>query len=683
VHILTGLGGGGKTTVALAVSDAIAREGGQAWWLSARDRSSVDSSLVGLASALGVANTEIVQARAGNRSVLDLTWKRLEAMAAPWVLVIDNADSPELLAADGGRTADGNGVARGSGYGLTLVTSRNGDRQAWGDGMVIHAVRPLEAEDGADVLLDLAAPAAGSRADAIALAARLGGLPLALRAAGRYLSSTMARLDGVRTYGAYLDQLDARFAVLQGPAVAESGSRDIVMTTWDASLDLLAARGYPQARPFMQVIGQFAAAPIPAALLAPESLAASGLFSAAGGRPGWPRGRGKPRLAGHELRKVVAALASLALLDMIDYEPAPMTGPRLPCPAPIPCLMAHPLVVEVYRQALRQDKSVEQAAITAVLAMVSAAAQAADPGSLADAATWPLLAPHVELLAASIPGLPSGQVARFAASAERIAVGLRHGGDYHAALHLVIKAREAVGQLSAGHPAVLALRHIYAYVIDDLGRFEDAEGEYRGILAARVRSLGPRDPLTLTTRNHLAFALSRQGRFAEAEDEYRTVLEARTNLLGPEHRDTLTTRGNLADVLYGQQRYDEAEQHYEAVLQAQIRVLGPEHPRTLTTRNNLARNRNRQGKHQEAEAELRDILSLRRSSRGAEHPSTLATRNDLAVSLASQGRFAEARKEFQDVLESRKRILGDKHPDTMATAKELEDIPKQSGGSGA
>jgi tetratricopeptide (TPR) repeat protein len=675
VHLLSGLGGNGKTTIALAVARNVKQAGGQVWWLSARDRFSIDSGLLDLAGALGVTTVELEQARAGSRSLLELVWERLTAVGRPWLLVVDNADSPELLAADGGRTRDGTGVARPSERGLTLVTSRNSDRQVWGENVVIHAVDPLQAEDGAEVLLDLSGPSAGTVREATVLALRLGCLPLALRTAGHYLSSPMAKLDEVTTFEVYRAGLDARFADLQGSLGSDGDSRDIVMTTWETSLDLLAARGHPDARPFMRLIGQFAPAPIPVEILNPATLSASTLFSAASRWPGWLQvRRDRPHFGKHELNQVIAALTSLALLDMTDYVSAPRTGIRLPCPSAIACLIAHPLVVEVNAQVLRREKEIQQAAVTTIVELVSAAAERADPRSPARAATWPLLAPHVELLAASVPSLSADDAARFAAAANRTAMGLRHGGDYSAALHCLTRARGAVGQLAPDDPVVLALRHSYAYVIDDLGRFEEAEAEYRSILAARIKSLGARGPLTLATRNHLAYALSQQRRFTEAEAEYRQVLQARQELLGPADPDTLTTQNNLADVLYGQQRYDEAANHYQQVLRARLQTLGPDHPRTLTTRNNLARNRDRQGEHQEAEKELRAILSVRRDSRGADHPSTLATRYDIATSLASQERLSEAREEFEEVLTARQRVLGENHPDTLAAVAALKKV---------
>ena len=108
----------------------------------------------------------------------------------PWLLVIDNADDPQIL----GGPDPGTGVAEGRGWlrpilpssGSVLVTSRDGNAVSWGPWCVRHRLTVLPAEEAADVLADYAGhlPRLGSDTDASALAERLGGLPLALRIAG-------------------------------------------------------------------------------------------------------------------------------------------------------------------------------------------------------------------------------------------------------------------------------------------------------------------------------------------------------------------------------------------------------------------------------------------------------------------------------------------------------------------
>src|SRR5262249_5942879 len=147
----------------------------------------------------------------------------------------------------------------------------------WGSRAVLHPVSVLDDVDGGRVLCDLA-PMAGGPDHAAELAARLGGLPLALRAAGRYLSSAGAPLDQVTTFADYGRAADARFARMLGDTTGSAGPRDVVMTTWEFSLDWLAGRGLPQARALMRLVGGFAAAPIPISVFDRLALYDSMLF---------------------------------------------------------------------------------------------------------------------------------------------------------------------------------------------------------------------------------------------------------------------------------------------------------------------------------------------------------------------------------------------------------------------
>jgi hypothetical protein len=53
----------------------------------------------------------------------------------------------------------------------------------------------------------------------------------------------------------------------------------------------------------------------------------------------------------------------------------------------------------------------------------------------------------------------------------------------------------------------LGTRHNLASVLQDQGRWDEAEAEYRAVLAARQRVLGDRHPDTLGTRHALAYVL--------------------------------------------------------------------------------------------------------------------------------------------------------------------------------
>ena len=174
--MLAGLGGCGKSTVALAVVRQAQEAGIRAWWVPAVDPASVTEGLLGLARLLGAADDEVQEARAGRTNPSDVLWRWLET-AHKWMLVLDNADDPDALTVGDRAASDGAGWLRPTRAGLVLVTSRTGDAQAWGPLATLHRVNPLDEYEGGRLLMDLA-PLAGDAAEARALARRLGGLPL-------------------------------------------------------------------------------------------------------------------------------------------------------------------------------------------------------------------------------------------------------------------------------------------------------------------------------------------------------------------------------------------------------------------------------------------------------------------------------------------------------------------------
>jgi hypothetical protein len=150
----------------------------------------------------------------------------LNARDADWLLVLDNADDPDLLAAGQGRVHERRGWLRAPcEHGAVLVTTRSAN--AWGEAALLQ-VGPLSRDDGAAVLRDLA-PDAGPDADA--LADRLGCLPLALRLAGSYLAAVRSfpaipGLAAPTTFGEYHHAWEERFVELRDIVrVAERAGR--------------------------------------------------------------------------------------------------------------------------------------------------------------------------------------------------------------------------------------------------------------------------------------------------------------------------------------------------------------------------------------------------------------------------------------------------------------------------
>ncbi|MBW5426195.1 hypothetical protein GKQ77_32355, partial [Streptomyces sp. BG9H] len=201
IQVLYGLGGCGKTTVALGLARLAKDEGHQVFWLSAATRDSLVTGMRQVARDLGVPEPRVEEAWSGRASAMDLVWRALDGAERPWLLVVDNVDEPGRTASLHGSPGDGTGWIRPSGAGLTVVTTRIGNPAVWGGEATCRPVDVLSPEDGAEVLVDFAGNA-GPMADARALARRLGGMPLALKLAGSYLARTGRGAGLLRRRGA-------------------------------------------------------------------------------------------------------------------------------------------------------------------------------------------------------------------------------------------------------------------------------------------------------------------------------------------------------------------------------------------------------------------------------------------------------------------------------------------------
>lgn len=176
----------------------------------------------------------------GTAEAPERLWALLERTRRGWVLVLDNADDPELLAspvpsggvAHSGSVADSTGWARPSSHGLVLVTSRVADPHMWGQTQAdVHRLGMLSKDEAAAVLFDLVRHnRGGRRADrrwgierpgnipdgeesaARDLTARLGGLPLALHGSAQriHTSNAVGSRHHYRTYVAAVPCVSGR-----------------------------------------------------------------------------------------------------------------------------------------------------------------------------------------------------------------------------------------------------------------------------------------------------------------------------------------------------------------------------------------------------------------------------------------------------------------------------------------
>jgi tetratricopeptide (TPR) repeat protein len=703
VQVVHGLGGCGKTRLALEVASATADRGAEVWWIVAADATAVTSGMRALGRRLGLPAAELAQGDAA-----DAIWRALHARMKPWLLIFDGADDPKVLAGPGRHLSEGRGWLRPvrTGYGLAIVTSRDGSAGSWGNWCRRHRVPMLGGTEAASLLTDYSGrdPSLGTDEEASALAARLGGLPLALKLAGSYLAEVagLPFRGMISTYPRYQAALEAGdFGAIfpeTGGELTPDDARTVIGRTWELSLDLLTSRGQPEASRLLRLLATFADAPVPYdLLLTADIMAASPLF---------------PGLTDVRIWQSLKALYGFGLIDMSAGEGDQRMN-----------LTLHPLVRDTISR--RPDSGEPDSGREGRLAYVTLAAlllehaAAAVPAVPEDPPAWPYwqaLAPHATYVRDSLGAEPERTdeaTLSIAYAAEQAARYLAERGLYAQAEEecrkLLVDLVRIKGQESA---QVLECRNNLAWAMNKRGDKRRADAEFRDLLADELRVLGPdhlitlgtreyianemivdRDPAgaeavyrdvleirtrvegadapgVLNTRHAVAAAMAARADHAGALAEYQAVLRARSELpgQGPDHPDTLLARHQIAGEMAALGDYAGALAEFREVFARMSAVLGPDHTGALVTRHCIADAMAKLGDYAGALDMLRDVLTVTRRTAAPDHRDCLALRQAIGTLLYDLGRYPEAAAEFRDVLAGSERTLGPSHPDTLLTA---------------
>ena len=683
-----GLGGVGKTALAIEYAYRFRRLYEGVCWCPAETRVGLLSSLAGLSVLLGTPAAEEADVEKAAKAAL----RRLAEQRAPWLLIYDNVSSPDEIA-----------DLLPSAETRVLITSRFSDWGGWAEEVSLD-VLPLE-----EAVALLQRRSGRSDAEgAKVLAKALGNLPLALEHAAAYCKRTQMR---------FADYAVKASSLIVAAPRGEGYPRSVAATFGLAITEAVAQ--CPAAEPIMAYLAQCSSERIPMTLIEgavkdeAQRLQALTALAEVSLVKHHPFEDTTAAVTLHRLVQIVARTRSQAtgsahdavgrlIARLVAIYPGeghsdPHSWPL--CAQLTPHLLArrdacfdhafvcaagpelldragryfhgraaHSQAAQLFRDALAiREKTLGPEHSDTATSLNNLADLLRDQGDFAGAR--PL---HERALAIRERALGS-EHPDTATSLNNLAILLKAEGDFAGALPL-LRAR-------AGDPREGARPRASRYGDEPQQSRQPAPRPGRlcgGAIAARAGAGDPRKGPRPRAFRHgdepqqpRRDLLKAQGDFAQARPLFERALSIYERALGLEHPAAALSLNQLAFLLQAQGDFAGAQPLCERALAIREKALGPEHPATARSLNNLASLLKARGDLAGARRLHERALSIHETALGPDHPHTATSLNHLAVLLQAQGDFAGALPLMERALAIREKVLGRAHPDTTTSLDSL------------
>ncbi|WP_113704961.1 FxSxx-COOH system tetratricopeptide repeat protein [Nonomuraea lactucae] len=616
---LHGLGGVGKTQLAIEYAWRYRGEYDLVWWITADQRVLVPPALAALAPRLGVPQADTVGTEESAEAVCDAL--RRGDPYSRWLLVFDNADQPESI----------KGYIPANGH--VLITSRN---TRWDTAAETVSV-DVFARDESVEFLTRRLPHAISEADAYRLAEALGDLPLALEQAGALMAQTAISVDD------YLDELAKNTRTLLN--AGKSTEYPVSMTAaWRLSVTQLGTR-CPEAVEILRCCAFFGPEPIP--------------------RDVFRRGSGSlPRRLGELLARPI--MLTKAIGELNRFALARIDSDTR-------TIQVHRLVQALLRDDLSPD---EQAGTRHVVHRLLADGAPDDPDDNASWGDWAELVGH--LRPSLVADCDDPAVRDFAIKVMRY---LYRRGDYRTAREIAEELLDKWTKESGPHDRdVLTVRRHLGNVLWQLGDFDRSYTLNEETLAMMRETLGAEHEQTLAVINNFGANLRARGDFAEARKEDSISRQLHERVFGKTHPNTLRAINNLALDHALVSDYQAARQEHEyAYLEQSTGTAGASKWAILNSMSSLARVVRLCGDFSDACDMGAEAYDYGRDELGVDHPLTLKAAKDLSIAQRMRGDLGEALELAEATYTKLRTLFGVRHPDTLAAAVNMANALRVAG----
>ncbi len=605
---LHGMGGIGKTQMAVEYIYRHLQDYDLIWWIEAGRPTQIRAGFAELARQLEIpgasdANTAVPAVREALRT--GSPFRR-------WLLVFDNAETPDAVRP----------FFPANGPGEILITSRNPDWAGVARPLELAVFKRTESIE----LLGKRGPEIDPD-EANQLAEKLGDLPLAIEQAAAWRAMTGMP---VREYLRLFDESVAEILDTTAPPDYEVS----VAAAWNVSFDELKTRN-PAAHQILHICAFYSPEPI-----------SRDLFT------GVSRVSISPELdeALRDPIKLARAIRDINRYGLAKIDHGQNT------------LQLHRLVQLVLRN--RAVAPQVQAAMRHGAHQLLASLDPNDPESDRHWPRYRELLPHV--YAANVIDCDDGWVRQLVINVMRY---LFAWGDHEEAAKFASQARrDFTATLGPTHAQTLEVSTRLGLYLWAVGRYAEAAELNQRTLALRQEISGEENEETFALQMNIVIDLRAQGDFQAGTELSEQVYVKSRRLFGEDDPETLRAgyQHGLSLRLIG--RYREALEVDADTLRRRTEVLGPDHPHTLNSGTAVILDTREAGEYVRARVEQEKYASMFRARFGEDTPDTATVKFHLSVARRKDGDHEGAKPLSSAAYDRLQFLYGLTHLTTMACA---------------
>lgn len=623
VRAITGLGGIGKTQLALEYCYKHRWDYQVIWWINAEESTNIALGYSKLARALGL-NFPIETSLDEIRHVL----RRVLAQRPDWLIVFDNAPAPEEV----------KNYLPLSPAGHVIITSRNAE---WDDTAAVTVLEKLSRNDSIAFLRKRT-----NRIDpneiASKLAQALGDLPLALEQAAAVIS------ENKLSFQDYLVRFETHWAELLKRGRGGNDYPDSVAMTWEISFRAL-EEDSPAAAELLYFASCLGPDPIKHHFLlqsyscVPDSL--------------------QPVFFSEDA--LTAAIRTLSRYSLVDVQND--------------SIIVHRLVSGLTRNRL-PDEERHKWVDTALRRIVEAFDFQSN-----DVATWSFCGELVgKALAVSRYAEAAGiSLVRVSSLLDSVGRYLHRTAQFEQARMALGRAMQIYESvLGEDHPKVSAVANNLGRVLTRLGENEEARWCFERAIKIDRATYGDDDPHVATVANNYGLALHVCGQIEAAREQFEFARLVYEKHYGEDHPKSATVLNNLGFISMQLNDNSAAVEYFQKSLDSAERSHHPNHPLIGSILSNLGDARRRLGAFDLAQRDLNRALQIDESAYGPVHPDIARDLQRLGELLAAMGDHDTARVHLERALSIDEQVYGPDHVLLIHRLNPLAQLHRATGDFG-